>query len=137
MSAITKPSAVFPERQSVLEVRDVQEAIEWYADKIGFELDFAYGEPPSYACVGRSFSGEGAASFPRFVAWYRERERPANSGWLAIYAGDGIDQLYEEYQTHGVTVSKQIAYHDYGMREFEIRDCNGHYLRIGCVIRDG
>ena len=55
MTAIIKPSDVFPECQPVLEVRDVQETINWYREKLGFELDFACGEPPSYACVGRSF----------------------------------------------------------------------------------
>lgn len=136
MTPIQKPSDVFPECQPVLEVRDVPKAIDWYEKKLGFQLDFAYGNPPSYACVGRSFSGEGAATFLRFVAWYRERDEPSHSGWLAIYAGDGIDELFNDYLANGVTVSKPIANHDYGMREFEICDCNGHYLRFGCVIRD-
>ena len=136
MPSIIKPADVFPECQPVLEVRDVQAAIDWYAENLGFELDFAYGDPPSYACVGRSFSGRGAAAFLRFVDWYREREQVANSGWLSIYVGEGIDKLYEEYQARGVTFSKEIENHVYGMREFEIRDCNGHYLRFGCVIED-
>ncbi|MHC4406691.1 MAG: hypothetical protein ACYTG0_44275 [Planctomycetota bacterium] len=33
MNAIEKPSDVFPECQPVLEVRDVREAIDWYAEK--------------------------------------------------------------------------------------------------------
>lgn len=114
----------------------MQEAIDWYAEKLGFELDFAVGDPPQYACMGRSFSGDGAAAFLRFNSWCRGRDQPANSGWLAIYAGEGIDELYDEYRGKEVTISKEIANHDYGMREFEIRDCNGHYLRFGCVIHD-
>ena len=134
MKSSEQPSDVFPECQAVLEVRDVREAIDWYVEKLGFELDFAVGDPPSYACLGRSFTGDGAAAFVRFTSWYRDRELPTHSGWLSIYVGDIIDQLYEEYQSKGVTISMELANHDYGMREFEIRDCNGHYLRFGCTI---
>ena len=61
MSMPLKPADVFPECQPVLEVEDVSLAIDWYRDRLGFELDFAVGEPPHYACVGRSFSSTGAA----------------------------------------------------------------------------
>ncbi len=134
MTEVLEPRDVFAECQPVLEVRDVQAAIDWYTDKLDFSLEFAVGQPPTYACVGRSFSGQGAAAALRFVAWYRDREEPNWSGWLAIYVGQQIDALYQHCQTKGITISRPIANHEYGMREFEIRDCDGHYLRFGCVI---
>ena len=69
MTEVLEPRDVFAECQPVLEVRDVQAAIDWYTDKLDFSLEFAVGQPPTYACVGRSFSGQGAVAALRFVAW--------------------------------------------------------------------
>lgn len=132
-----KPQDVFPECQPVLEVRDVQEAVDWYVGKLGFEVDFTWGDPPCYACLGRSFSGLGSAALVRFTDWCRDRAAPTNSGWLSIYVGEGINQLHEEYVNAGVAIASPLADHEeYGMREFEIRDCNGHYLRFGGLLGD-
>ncbi len=129
-------SHVFPQCQPVLEVRDVQAAIDWYLDKLAFELEFKVGEPPIYACLGRNVCSKGAPACLRFTEWCRDRDEPANSGWLAIYVGDHVNELYEEFRAKGVTFSRELANHEYGMREFEIRDCNGHYLRFGGSIEE-
>lgn len=125
------PHDVFPSCQPVLEVDDVSQTVAYYRDSLGFELDFDYGDPPIYACVGRPFASRGAATFIRFTNWCRDRDRVANSGWLAIYVEPGLDELYEEYLSKGVEISQEIGDCEWGMREFDVRDCNGHYLRFG------
>ena len=120
----------------MLEVRDVGEAIQHYCDTLGFELDFTFGDPPVYACVGRVFTSEGAPTFIRFTNWCRDRDKVVNSGWLAILVESELDALYEDYRAKGVDVSQEIEDRHWGMREFEIRDCNGHYLRFGTLLED-
>ena len=34
-------------------VQDVPSAVAWYRDALGFDLDFAWGDPPTYAQVAR------------------------------------------------------------------------------------
>ena len=34
-------------------MRDVADALAWYRDVLGFDVDFAYGEPPFYGQVSR------------------------------------------------------------------------------------
>ena len=131
---MTKPSEIFPECQPVLEVVDVPSAVDWYVEKLGFECEFVVGDPPSYACLGRSFTDNGAPACLRLTAWCRDRTTPVSSGWLAIYVGETIDALYKEYQGRGVAFSMPLENHGYGMREFEIRDCAGNFMRFGCMI---
>lgn len=128
-----RPQDVFPSCQPVLEVPDVPRAIDYYREVLGFELDFAVGDPPTYACVGRAFCRDGAAAFLRFTEWLRDKPEVVNSGWLAIYV-DSIDTLYQEYSDRGARISQELGDRKWGMREFEIRDGDGHYLRFGSMI---
>lgn len=108
------PHDVFPSCQPVLEVDDVQQAIAYYRESLGFE----YGDPLAYACVGRPFASAGAATFIRFTNWCRDRV--TNSGWLAIFVDLGLDELYEEYRERGVEICQEIGDREWGMREFDL-----------------
>lgn len=134
---VQHPHDVYPSCQPVLEVEDVSRAVKFYCETLGFELDFEYGDPPVYACVGRPFATTGSPTYIRFTEWCRDRSRVANSGWLSILVDRGLDELYENYCSRGVEIAQQIGDREWGMREFEIRDCDGHYLRFGWMIKTG
>jgi len=103
-----------------LPVKDIMEAVEFYRDVLGFQVDFTYGEPPGHAGVHKEQA---------CVHFTSSRSTPA-SGWLYIIVDD-VDALHAEYQKRGLKVVEELATYPWGMREFAVKECNGYVLRFG------
>lgn len=117
----------------LLETRDLQATIEYYTKTLGFELDATW---PS----------EGAPTWCRLVAGEvvlmfmapddgAPSRAPTFTGQLYCYPPD-VDALWDELRDE-VDVVSPVADWDHGMREFQIRDCNGYVLRFGQEIAPG
>ena len=114
--------------QPVLAVPDVRATAEYYRDKLGFEIAFLFGDPPTYGAVSlNEWSATGASIHLSQVG------APPPVGAIALYinVGPGIDALHEMYRARGVDMVGEIVQQPWGMREFAIRDCNGYVLRFG------
>jgi uncharacterized glyoxalase superfamily protein PhnB len=101
----------------LIPARDVEEAIRFYRDALGFELDYRDAEPAQFAIVGR------------------------DSAWLNLFANqdkyladqtslrivvDGVDALYERCQAAGCThPNGALGVKPWGTREFSIIDPSG------------
>lgn len=123
--------------QPVLPVSDVSRAARWFRDILGFELDFIAGEPPSYARVkkgdrrtgGKEGKGWGDPVYIRL--WQcNTRDAPRWRGEIVIHVGNDIDGLHAAYVKRGVTVVEPPASQPWGLREFAIREPDGHVLRF-------
>jgi uncharacterized glyoxalase superfamily protein PhnB len=114
----------------MLEVRDVPETIAFYTKTLGFRLDATWpeGSDPAWC---RLVAGDVVLMFMT-----RDEERPPAAptitGQLYCYPPD-VDALWKELQGR-VEVVSPLADWDHGMREFQIRDCNGYVLRFGQPI---
>ena len=113
--------------QPILGVADVRATAEFYRDKLGFEIGFFYGDPPTYAGLRL---GEWSMSGAN-IHLARDDPAPSPQG-LALYlnVGPGIDALHAAYKARGVDVLGEVAHQPWGAREFAIRDCNGYVLRF-------
>ena len=112
--------------QPVLPVHDVGATVQYYRDVLGFEADFLWGDPPVH---GRVMKGDRTYGDPVYIHFTRAAAaeiRP--SGQIRIHVGQDIDGLFETYQTRGVDVVAEPKSEPWGLREFSIRDCNGHVL---------
>jgi len=109
-------------------VDDVVPTVEYYRDRLGFEVDFVYGDPPNYGSVSR-----GGAVFN-----FAKSEPPGRRNSV-LRAGPGtgvdayvvvrdIDEIFEELKERGAQMRTSPASHDYGMREFKIEDTNGYII---------
>ena len=118
-----KPSGLIP----MLETRDLQATIDYYTRTLGFALDATW---PS----------DGPLTWCRLVAgdvvlmlMLPDDDAPASApkitGRLYCYPAD-VDALWAELRDK-VDVVSPIADSDHGMREFQVRDCNGYILRFG------
>ena len=118
--------------QPVLEVADVEATAAWYCDVLGFTLDFVDMAGGGHARVSIGGGAGKSAQRMRFTG-YRRRHgtEPITAGYTYIHCVL-IDELYAEYRRRGVTIRPE--YEDgpvkkpWGLREFEIEDCNGHIL---------
>lgn len=118
--------------EPILPVRDVAATVEFYCKRLGFQVGFLYGDPPTHASVAR---GEWSARAVR-IQFTKVDGQSADQlfGQLYIFVGAEIDALYAHYCEQGVPVIKTIASQPWAMREFTIADNNGHQLRFGTPV---
>jgi catechol 2,3-dioxygenase-like lactoylglutathione lyase family enzyme len=117
-AASVKPSfeAVTPR----LPVRDIEAALPFYLDKLGFGLGWKWGTPLTHANVCRDAVSLDLIATP-----------PERRGTAMAYVGvTEIDAYYAELQSRCVEVS-DIGNRDYGMRDFEVVDPDGNRLAFG------
>lgn len=112
--------------EPVLMVHDVKATANYYKDKLGFSIDFIFGEPADHASVSRSeWTGKGVVI--QLTRVPQERDiKPAS--YLHILMSTNIDKLFEAYSTVDIEIISQPQNQPWGMREFTIRDLNGHVL---------
>jgi catechol 2,3-dioxygenase-like lactoylglutathione lyase family enzyme len=115
--------------EPVLLVHDVAATAAFYRDKLGFNVDFLYGNPPFHGGVSRGdWSGSGVV-IQLSQAPPEHAITPA--GYLYIVVDTGLDQLHATYTAAGVDIVESPKSYPWGMREFAIRDLNGHRLQFG------
>ncbi|MBK8902187.1 MAG: GNAT family N-acetyltransferase [Anaerolineaceae bacterium] len=122
----------FYRTEQVLLVHDVVATAEFYRDKLGFSIDFLYGDPPVHAGISR---GDWTASGAVLQLSQVPREHAiVPSGYLYIFVGRDIDALHKSYKALGVTIRSEPTSYPWGLREFAVEDNNGHILRFGTHV---
>jgi len=120
-----------------LPVRDAAQAVDFYRDKLGFDVVHHEG---GFAVLRRD--GAEVHLWEAFDESWRERspdEKPVHSGAESFIAGtascriatDGVDELYGELSAREVLhpVSRRGAQDtDFGTREFAALDLDGNLL---------
>ncbi|MEX2165422.1 MAG: VOC family protein [Methyloceanibacter sp.] len=112
----------------VLLVADVVKAAEYYERRLGFTVRVV-GEPPNFAIVRRDGSSimlnqveTGAAIHPN--AGY--------DGRYDVYVRvSNADVLFQEIKARGADIAFEPSDEPYLMREFAVRDSDGHLLAFG------
>lgn len=114
--------------QPVLPVADVAVSAEYFRAVLGFEIDFLEGDPPVH---GRIKKGDGSWGQPIYIHLSRAEPQAVHpSGELRIHVGHDLDGLFEEYRRLGVEVLFAPVSQPWGLREFAVRETNGHVLRF-------
>ena len=113
-------AATFRQVQPIIGTRDVERAIAFYVDRLGFALKFKTGTAPAYYL---GFRRDG-------VELHMQFQYPHEMGTLRLrILVDDVDALYEEYQTKDVFSDKtQLADKPWGTREFAMHDPDGNAL---------
>lgn len=110
----------------VLFVRDVTAAADFYAERLGFEIDFLHGEPPFYGAVSR----DDARLHLRFVhapnfAQLAEREGDLIVATIAV---SDVKSLFAEFEARGAEFAQRLVRHPWGGLDFQIRDPDGNCI---------
>jgi catechol 2,3-dioxygenase-like lactoylglutathione lyase family enzyme len=108
----------------VLPVPDVEAAVVYYCEQLGFDRDFVIGNPPDHGSVTR---GRVGVQFTLLAANFRSIDYP---GWFYFFV-ENIDILAAGYKRRGIEFTQLLGTREHGMREFEVRDLNGYRLRFG------
>jgi catechol 2,3-dioxygenase-like lactoylglutathione lyase family enzyme len=117
---------VFKPAVPILFVRDVQASAAFFRDRLGFGIDFLYGEPPFYGSVSR---GE-ACLHLRCVHEPNFAEIAARevSLILATIEVSDVRALFEEFSGRGVEFAQTPTKQDWGGTDFHVRDPDGNTI---------
>ena len=105
-----------------LPVVDVQRTQEYFRDVLGFKIVYTQG------------SSYGAVQYGGSEIFFARSEEGRPGSWCCVRVDDA-DALFAIYRERGADIVEPIASKAWGMREFTIRDPNGHFFRIGHSTR--
>ncbi|MEM7415002.1 MAG: VOC family protein [Gemmatimonadota bacterium] len=114
---MSEGSAECTEVIPTLAVGDVDAAIAWYRDVVGFSEGWTWGEPPTHAGM----------SFGRVEVHFSSVAPDPGVNWLYFVVPD-VDALYERLRAAGADVAHPPETQPWEMREIAVRDLVGNHL---------
>ena len=105
-------------------VDDLDRAIAYYRDRLGFELDFTYQS--FYAGVRRNGFAIHLKHAPKLAADRAHRKQ--NEHLDAYIAVSGIRDLFSELQRRGAEVIKPLEERPWACLDFYVEDADGYIL---------
>jgi len=108
-------------------VAEIERALRFYTERLGFEIGFSYGDPPFYAQVVRGAARinfrcvDGAVFDPSL----REREGDVLAATVAL---DAAGPLFEEYRATGVVFHQVLRTEAWGAETFIVADPDGNLI---------
>jgi catechol 2,3-dioxygenase-like lactoylglutathione lyase family enzyme len=123
------PRPVLTSIAAQLFVASIQDSCDFYKDKLGFKVDFVYGDPPFYGQVSRDSARLALRQVdePVFVGDIRSRERYLSAA-ITVSTAEEIKQLFLDYQEAGVSFSQTLRKEPWGARNFIIPDPDGNLI---------
>jgi uncharacterized glyoxalase superfamily protein PhnB len=121
-TAETKLKSIVP----ILFVRDVPTTAAFFRDKLGFEIDFLYGEPPFYGAVSR----DEVCIHLRCVHQPNFADLAARevSLILASIEVPDVQALFKEFEGRGAEITQQPTHQTWGGTDFHVRDPDGNVI---------
>ena len=120
------PDLAIVSAKPVLYVADVDASARFYADRLGFRIDFVHGDPPFYGSVSR----EGATLHlkvvdePVFVPGAAQREGLI----MAFIDAPNVRELYAEYLAADAEIVQKLTKQAWGGTDFIVRDPDGNAI---------
>lgn len=114
-------------------VADIIASCVFFTEKLGFSVDFVYGEvygePPFYGQVVRDNARLALRLVcePVFVGDIREREHLLSAS-ITVETADEIKQLFLEFQAAGVRFHQTLRKEPWGAMNFIVVDPDGNLI---------
>jgi catechol 2,3-dioxygenase-like lactoylglutathione lyase family enzyme len=112
-----------------LYVRDLKASTEFFTTKLGFTVDFIYGDPPFYGQVSRDNARLALRSMdePFFASDIREREGLLSAS-ITLASANEIKQLFLAYEAADVPLHQALRKEPWGAKTFIVRDPDGNLI---------
>ena len=123
------PHPILSSTCAQLFVADVKASCDFYTNKLGFTVDFIYGNPPYYGQVTRDHARLAlrVVGEPVFVGDIRQREQLLSAS-LTVDTTDEIKQLFLSYQAAGVRFHQTLKIEPWGAKTFIVLDPDGNLI---------
>lgn len=106
----------------IVSVRELEPAVDYYTDKLGFQLLWRWGEPAIRAGVGLD-----GIEFQLVES----NRVPENESILAYVHMRGIEAYYRGCVDRGASISDALETRPWGMRDFRVLDPSGNRIGFG------
>lgn len=120
---MTPPKVECARMHPVLLVSDLAATIEFYTQRLGFTLGFTWPDPPTFA-------GMDLGEMQLFLS--ATSDPPPVS--IVSFVVDDADALFEFQNARGVEVLNPPGDRHYGLRDYRVRELNGHEFSFGHYI---
>jgi uncharacterized glyoxalase superfamily protein PhnB len=110
---------------------DIPRTLVYYQEKLGFECQGTWQDPPSYAMVARD---QHAIHFRCAHPAAANPDKYADELLDAYLFVEDADTLYAEYAAREVAFVRNLANMPWHSREFVVKDCDGRLLAFGSNI---
>ena len=114
---------------ALLYVADFKASCDFFTSKLGFAIDFVYGDPPFYGMVKRDRAQlcMRLVCEPVFVGDIRQREHLLSAS-ITVDTAAEIKQLFLEFQSAGVSFHQGLKKEPWGARNFIVLDPDGNLI---------
>jgi hypothetical protein len=115
-------------------VSDVTRSANFYAQKLGFSIQYLYGEPPFYALVSRDGVGLNLrhVDAPVVDPPLKEREILLSANIVV----DGVKELFLEFKSRGVEFAQALKSQPWGAADFIVRDVDRNLICFASPVSD-
>lgn len=113
----------------ILQVESVTRSLAFYIDKLGFVSHGTWGDGPDFCIVER-----GAVTFALDRTRTAGTKVPLNQYWAAYVYVEDADALHTEFSANGIEIVRGPCDAEYGLRDFDIRDPDGHLIGFGHML---
>jgi catechol 2,3-dioxygenase-like lactoylglutathione lyase family enzyme len=117
----------------VLLVKDVVAAAQYYRDKLGFDYDRLWNDPPTFVIVRRDGHSLMLAQ-PDDPAKVVPHWTVMDKMWDVYFWVDNVDAIYTEMQERGATIDYSLYLTSYRVKEFGVQDLDGHDIAFGQIV---
>jgi uncharacterized glyoxalase superfamily protein PhnB len=119
----TPPRPILSSIEAQLFVANIKSSCDFYTNKLGFGVEFIYGDPPFYGQVVRDNARLNLKVVlePVFVADVRRREHLLSAS-ITVATANEIKQLFLSYQAAGVSFPQTLKKEPWGARTFIVSD---------------
>jgi hypothetical protein len=129
---MTKPARIIA-HAPILFAGDLTATIAYWVDKVGFQAQGVWGEPPDFAILVRDSAhlmvSQAPAGHP-IVPYWRIKDKL----WNAYFWVDDARALFEELTGRGAAIDYDLCEQPYGVLEFGIQDLDDHDIAFGEVL---
>ena len=110
-------------------VADIEASCAFFSEKLGFAVDFVYGEPPFYGQVRRDNARLALRHVdePVFAGDIRRREHLLSAS-ITVDTAPEIGQLFADFQAAGVRFHQTLRDEPWGARNFIVLDPDGNLI---------
>jgi uncharacterized glyoxalase superfamily protein PhnB len=125
----TPPRPILSSIEAQLFVSNIKSSCDFYTSKLGFTVEFMYGDPPYYGQVVRDNARLNLRLVrePVFVRDVRRRENLLSAS-ITVAAANEIKQLFLSYQAAGVSFHQTLKKEPWGARTFVVSDPDENLL---------
>jgi uncharacterized glyoxalase superfamily protein PhnB len=110
----------------VIGTADVTGTVRYFEQTLGFQKQWAWGEPPVYASVKAGGAIVYISDDSEMAGAIRDRGlKPDVYFWVT-----DIETVYSQHRANGAEITEDLAERSWGVRQYTVREPNGYLLKI-------